>query len=57
MTSPPPRPPSEPHEDICAEERIVTNFFEELADKPAEEGRRGSLRMQGAELKRGEREE
>jgi hypothetical protein len=35
----------------------VTNFFEKLADKATEEGRRGSPRSQGAGSKRGEREE
>jgi hypothetical protein len=42
---------------ICADERIVRKFFEELAAKPAEEGRRGDPRGRVAALRRGEREE
>jgi hypothetical protein len=42
---------------ICADERIVRKFFEELAAKPAEEGCRGDHRGRVAELRRGEREE
>ena len=50
-----------PYQDVSIPNTALTPFVlhraKELADKPAEEGRRGSLRMQGAELKRGEREE
>jgi hypothetical protein len=42
---------------ICADERVVRKFFEELADKPAEEGGRGDPRGRVAELKHGERKE
>jgi len=42
---------------ICADERVVGKFFEELAGKPAEEGERGGPRGRVAELRRGEREE
>jgi hypothetical protein len=42
---------------ICADERIVRKFFEELAARPEEEGGRGDPRGRVTELRRGEREE
>ena len=42
---------------ICADERIVRRFFEELAAKPAEEDGHVNPRGNVAESKRGEREE
>ena len=42
---------------ICADERIVSKFFDELAGRPAEDDRRGNPRGRVAELRRGEREE
>jgi hypothetical protein len=42
---------------ICADERIVRKFFEELAAKPAEEGGPGDPRGRVAELSRAERKE
>lgn len=42
---------------ICADERIVRKFFEELAAKPAKEGGPGDPRGRVAELRRGERKE
>jgi len=42
---------------ICADERIVRKFFEELAAEPAEEGGRKNPRGHVAELMRGERKE
>jgi hypothetical protein len=42
---------------ICADPRIVHQFFAELAARPSEEGGRGNPRGHVAELKRGERKE
>jgi hypothetical protein len=42
---------------ICADERIVSKFFEELVARPAEDDGRGNPRGRVAELRRGEREE
>ncbi len=42
---------------ICADERIVAIFFEELAAKPAEADGRGNPGGHVAELKRDERTE
>jgi hypothetical protein len=42
---------------ICADERVVRKFFEELAAKPAEEGGGGDPRGRVTELRRGERKE
>jgi hypothetical protein len=42
---------------ICADERIVRKFYEELAAKPMEEDRRGNPRAHVAEFKRGGRED
>jgi hypothetical protein len=41
---------------ICADERIIRKFVEELAAKPAGEDGRGNPRGRVAEFKRGERE-
>jgi hypothetical protein len=42
---------------ICADKRVVSKFFEELASRPAEGGGCGEPRGHVAELKRGERSE
>jgi hypothetical protein len=42
---------------ICADKRVVSKFFKELAAKPAEDDGRGNLRAHVAEFKRGGRED
>jgi hypothetical protein len=42
---------------ICADKRVVSKFFEELASRPAEGGGRADPRVHVAEFKRDEREE